>query len=241
MMRLGLVLMSSIFLASPAFATEPHFIVLPGVEGSSVFERNIVAGLKQTHPNSTYEVYDWTTGHLYRMLYHARGYNRNQRVAGQLAQHILALQTEQPDRPIIVVGHSGGGAMTVLALELLPPGVQIQQAILLAPYMAPNHELTAALEHTIYGIDVFTSPFDLVVLGAATMVVGTLDRVHMPAAGLTGFYAPRTVDAAGQTVYSEKLHQHGYEMGMLRTGHYGGHFSCTLPEFVNRYVSPVLH
>jgi pimeloyl-ACP methyl ester carboxylesterase len=237
MLRLGLLVTVSISLASPVAAAEPHYIVLPGIEGPSPCVRGIISGLRQSHPYATYEVYDWTTGHAYRMLYHVRAWNRNQGVAGQLAQHILALQAEKPDRPIVLVGHSGGGAMTVLALEQLPQGVQIQQAILLAPDLSPTHPLFTALDHTIYGIDVFHSSLDCVVLGAATVAVGTIDRAHLPGAGMIGFLAPNSTDAG---MYSTKLHQHGYEVGMARTGHFGGHFTCTLPDFVNRYVSPVL-
>jgi pimeloyl-ACP methyl ester carboxylesterase len=236
MVRLALPLFVSLAVAAPVTAADPHFIVLPGIEGPSPCARGIIAGLRKSYPAATFEVYDWTTGHAYRMLYHVRGWDRNRVVAGQLAQHIVALQAERPDRPLILVGHSGGGAMSVLALEQLPPGVQIQQAILLAPDLSPTHPLTTALDRTVHGIDVFHSPLDCVILGAATVAVGTVDRAHLPGAGMTGFITR----SADRDAYAAKLHQHGYEVGMAASGHFGGHFTCTLPDFVNHYVSPVV-
>lgn len=241
MMRLGLLLTCWSVMALPALAApEPHIIVLPGIEGSSPCARGIVSGLRQTHPNATYEIYDWTTGHATRMLYHVVAWNRNQSVAALLAEHIVTLQTQQPDRPIILVGHSGGGAMAIVALEQLPPGYRVHQAILLAPDLAPGHPLATSLDRTLQGIDVFHSKLDCVILGAATTSVGTIDRVWTPAAGMVGFHSPPCSDEMSVSLYATKLRQHGYEVAMSRTGHFGGHFTCTLPEFVNRYVSPSL-
>ena len=248
MLRLGLLLTCWSVSTLPALAApepaqttlDPHFIILPGIEGPSLCAKGIIAGLRQTHPNSTYEVFDWTTGHAYRMLYHARAWNRNYSMAGVLAEHIVTLQNQEPFRPIIVIGHSGGGGVTIVALEQLPPGYRIHQAILLAPDLSPEHSLVNSLDHTLVGIDVFHSPLDFLVLGVGTIAVGTIDRARLPAAGMVGFYPPRGLDEGSQFLYASKLHQHTYQPSMSLTGHFGGHFTCTLPEFVNRYVSPVL-
>jgi pimeloyl-ACP methyl ester carboxylesterase len=227
--------------ASPAWASpQPHFIVLPGIEGVSPCSKGIVSGLRQTHPNATFEIFDWTTGNAARMLYHVQAWQRNQSVAGYLADHIASLQTQQPDRPIVLIGHSGGGAMAVMVLNQLPPGFKIRQAILLAPDISPTYPLSTALERTVQGIDVFYSNLDCIVLGAAAYTAGTIDRVRTPAAGMIGFRQPATSDAVALSLYATKLHQHGYDPAMSLTGHFGGHFTCTLPEFVKSYVSPVL-
>jgi len=202
--------------------------------------RGIVSGLRQTHPDATFEIFDWTTGHASLMLYHVQAWQRNQSVAGCLADHIAAIQSRQPNRPIVLVGHSGGGAMAVMALDQLPPGFKIQQAILLAPDVSPSYPLETALGKTVQGIDVFYSNLDWVVLGAATYTVGTIDRVWTPAAGMVGFRTQQSSDVLGKNLYATKLHQHGYDPAMSFSGHFGGHFTCTLPEFVKSYVSPVL-
>jgi pimeloyl-ACP methyl ester carboxylesterase len=241
MLQLGLLLTCWGAMALPAGpAPEPYFIVLPGIEGMSPCPRGVVSGLRQTHPNATYEIFDWTTGHAYRMFYHARAWTRHQQIAGELAQRILALQTDQPYRPIILIGHSGGAAMAIVALEQLPPGYRVHQVILLAPDLAPSYPLGTALDRTVYGIDVFHSRFDCLMLGAGTTLLGTIERVHTPAAGMLGFHTPGCLDEGTQFLYCMKLRQHGYEPAMALTGYVGGHFTCTTPEFVNRYVSPVI-
>jgi pimeloyl-ACP methyl ester carboxylesterase len=174
------------------------------------------------------------------MLYHACSWNRNQSVAVSLAHHVAAYQREYPDTPIILIGHSGGGAMVVVALEQLPPGYRVHQAILLAPDLDPKHSLGVAMDHTLCGIDVFRSHFDLLVLGVGTSLVGTLDRAHSPAAGLVGFRQPSGLDERSRFLYSAKLREHDYRVEMVLTGHTGGHFTCTTPAFVDRYVSPVI-
>jgi pimeloyl-ACP methyl ester carboxylesterase len=174
------------------------------------------------------------------MLYHARAWGRHQAVAGQLASRIVSLQAERPDRPIILVGHSGGGAMAVVALEQLPPGASVHQAILLAPDISPYHCLAAALSRTECGIDLFRSPFDLLALGVGTTLVGTIDRFHGPAAGLVGFHSSGGADEDARFLYSLKLREHPYSPSMVRTGHFGGHFTVTLPDFVSRYVTPTI-
>jgi pimeloyl-ACP methyl ester carboxylesterase len=241
MLRLGLLLIFWISLSLPASAApEPHFIILPGIEGPSPCARGIVSGLRQMHPDATFETFDWTTGNFSRMLYHVQAWQRNQDIAGTLAEHIIALQTWQPERPIVLIGHSGGGAMAIMVLDQLPPGFQIQQAILLAPDLSPIYPMATALDRTVQGIDVFYSNLDCVVLGAATYAVGTIDRIRTPAAGMIGFRLPVNSDTVAANHYGTKLHQHGYDPAMSFTGHFGGHFTCTLPEFVNRYVGSVL-
>jgi pimeloyl-ACP methyl ester carboxylesterase len=221
-------------------APEPHFIVLPGIEGPSPCARGIVLGLRQTHPDATFEIFDWTTGSPTRMLYHVQAWNRNVSVAGSLAAHIASLQARQPDRPIVLIGHSGGGAMAIMVLDLLPPSVSVQQVILLAPDISPTYPLSTALERTVQGIDLFYSNLDCFVLGAATYTVGTIDRIRTPAAGMLGFRSPPSSDTIATSLYATKLHQHAYDPAMSLTGHFGGHLTCTLPEFVSRYVSSVL-
>jgi pimeloyl-ACP methyl ester carboxylesterase len=241
MLRHGLLWIFWFSLSLPASAApEPHFIILPGVEGPSLCSHGIVSGLRQMHPDATFEIFDWTTGNISRMLYHLKAWERNQDVAWTLADHIAALQTWQPERPIVLIGHSGGGAMAIMVLDRLPPGFKVHQAILLAPALSPIYPLATALDRTDQGIDVFYSNLDCVVLGAGTYAMGTIDRIRTPASGMVGFRLPMNTDIVAANLYGTKLHQHGYDPAMSLTGHFGGHLTCTLPEFVNRYVGSVL-
>jgi hypothetical protein len=130
--------------------------------------------------------------------------------------------------------------MAIMALDQLPEGYRIHQAILLAPDLSPSYPLTNALGRSVHGIDVFYSNLDVFVLGAATYTVGTIDRVWTPAAGMVGFRLPAGLDSESANLYSSKLHQHGYDPAMSLTGHLGGHLTCTLPEFVKSYVGAAL-
>jgi len=240
MVRFGVALILMIVPIFPLMAVEPHFIVLPGIEGPSPLARGVVSGLRSTHPSASFEIFDWTTGHAYRMLYHLRDWNRNQIMVDRLAERIVSLQKSQPDQPIVLIGHSGGAALIVLALEKLPKEVQVQQAILLAPDLSPNYPLNTALDRTAYGIDVFHSRFDFLIQGIATRAVGTIDRVHTRGAGMVGFRTAQEWDENSRFLNSYKLRQHDYEMAMALSGHFGGHFTYGMPEFVKRYISPVL-
>jgi pimeloyl-ACP methyl ester carboxylesterase len=241
MVRAVLVLVWWMAAALPANADPaPHFIVLPGIEGIGPSAHGMAKGLHRCCPGASVELFDWTTGNWFGLLYHLCAWERNQAEARRLAEHIQAIQAEKPSTPIILVGHSGGGAMIVLALEQLPPGCLVRQAILIAPALSPRYPLALALEHATAGIDVFHSSFDCVVLGVFTLCMGTIDREWSFSAGMVGFRPPAGADDASRCLYCAKLRNHGFNSAMCAAGHFGGHFTCTLPSFVAHCVGPVL-
>jgi hypothetical protein len=231
---------------SAAAAADPacqplHFIVLPGIEGPSGCTRGVIQGLLAAHPHASAEVFDWTTGKWYRCLYHLRDWERNQAVAKALAQHIQSFHADHPNTPMVLVGHSGGAAMTILGLEQLSADCMVDQAILLAPGLSSGYPLAPALSRTRRGVDVFHSPLDCVILGVGTVCLGTIDRRWQLSAGMIGFEMPKDADAACRDIYRCKLRHHHFRPTMCRSGHFGGHLSCTFPDFIRTYVGPLVN
>lgn len=241
MPRTALLLAGWLVTTTPVLAdAPPHFLILPGIGGVSSGSRGMEEGFRKAYPGATVEVFDWTTGHSYRFLYHLRAWERNQVVARTVGARVQTIQAGKPGTPIVLVGHSGGGAMVVVALEQLPPDCKVQQAILLAPALSPSYPLSGALKHSTEGIDVFHSHLDRLVLGAGTTCFGTLDRERSVSAGMTGFQVLAGSDEACRDLYRSRLRQHGFDAAMRRAGHSGGHHACTRPDFIRGFVAPVV-
>ena len=102
--------------------------------------------------------------------------------AGRLADLVRRFRAGQPADPVFLVAKSGGCGVVVKALERLDEG-SVLRAILLAPALSPDYDLTAALRAVAGEMVVFWSPLDVVVLGAGTRIFGTADRVRTFSAG----------------------------------------------------------
>jgi pimeloyl-ACP methyl ester carboxylesterase len=215
-------------------------IVLPGIESQSFLNHAVVWGLADGGWPGAIEIDDWTTSCTLLFLYHLRGWGRNQRQAERIAARIVAYQDEFPGRPVYLIGHSGGGAMTILILEKLPPGRTITGGILLAPAISRQYPIANALQKTDRGIWNFFSQGDQFFLALGTWALGTLDGRHQVSAGLLGFQEPRDLSAADHQIYEQKLHQVGYTLKMASAFNLGGHFGCVNRVFVDEYIAPLL-
>ena len=60
-------------------------------------------------------------------------------------RRIVDYRKSHPGRPIYLIGHSGGGALSVLTLERLPPGTTVTGAMLLNAALSPGYDLSAVL------------------------------------------------------------------------------------------------
>ena len=164
----------------------------------------------------------------------------NQQAGAKLmADRVVAWRAEHPDRPAFLVGKSGGTGIVVGALELLPEGA-VETAVLLASAISPGYDLSTALRAVARELVVFWSPYDVVILGAGTLLFGTMDRVHSVAAGLVGFRTPPGLDEASQRLYRDKLRQVRWTSEMLAAGNFGGHAGTDHPAFLRKYVVPLL-
>ncbi|MCK5113975.1 MAG: hypothetical protein KAR11_04360, partial [Phycisphaerae bacterium] len=156
-------------------------VVLPGIEGRGILNAAICRGLNDGGVSCAIELYDWTSS--LGPLYNLRAEEHNLRKAKELARHLLRYQLDYPDRPILIVGHSGGGAMGVWAAEAMEDNRKIDGLILLNTSLSPDYDLSKALDRTQRGVVNIYSPRDWLLLGWGTSVHGTMDGKHQASAG----------------------------------------------------------
>jgi pimeloyl-ACP methyl ester carboxylesterase len=214
-------------------------IILPGIEGRSPWNIDLARGLNEGGVQTGIQIFDWGTAVPGGMLINLTDYERNQRMAQQLKDHILAYRRKYPGRSVHLIGHSGGGGLAVLATEMLPPDTKLSSVILLAPALSPKHDLRAALRRTRFGIFNYFSKFDQALLGLGTSVAGTIDRDYGQAAGAVGFTRPKFDNPADDMLYT-RLHQIQWRPEMRWYGHFGGHMEWTHRGFVKRYLAPLI-
>jgi pimeloyl-ACP methyl ester carboxylesterase len=215
-------------------------LVLPGIEGESLLNHSIARGLADGGVGAAIEIFDWTTGVILFSLYHLRSKKRHIDQARRLVERILAYRQLYPGRPIHLVGHSGGGAMIVLALERLPVEHQVTSAILLQSALSPDHDLTMALSRTERGLWSFSSRLDMFFLGIGTLACGTLDGKHRAASGMVGYREPAGLPPDGRELYRTRLHQVAYQPSMAVDFHFGGHLCVASRPFIAHAVAPLL-
>lgn len=211
-----------------------YVLILPGIEGYSILNRRICKGLLNAGVPYAIEIYDWT----YRWplaLYNLRSRRLHEKQVRILQQKILSYQQRFPNRPVFLIGHSGGGAMTLRVLESLPEKKTIAGAVLLGAAISPRYDCRPALQHVDRRIWNITSYADFLFLGLMTGVAGTLDGYHSPCAGMMGF-GPQDLSP----VEADKLQELPYRWEYFWTGNLAGHFGYTAPRFVEKYVAPLL-
>ena len=206
-----------------------YTLVLPGVLGTTPYNMKLVKLL--ANAPTAVDFYDWTDG---VPLFKRRGLKKNEfsrRNIGNISQRIIDYKTSFPGRPVYVFALCAGAGVACEAIAELPEGCEIHTAILLGPALSPAYDLSPALRRTTHGIDSYHSPLDVPVLMALTTVTGTVDGLHMPAAGAIGF-------GLGLS-RAKMLRQHMYNPKMFTQGHFGGHFGWTATKFVDANLLPV--
>ena len=213
----------------PERLEQGYVIVLPGIEGHSLLNRGIAAGLVDAGLPYGVEIYDWTEGPLWA-VYNLRSRKLHARQAAIIRDKILSYRRQYPGRPVYLVGHSGGGALSLLTAESLPEGSGVTGIVLIVPAISPRYPLHAALAKVDRGIWNYRSYGDCVYLGALTTLFGTVDGRHVPAAGAVGFSKP----------LDPRVHEIPFEISMLRDWNTGGHLTCTNRTFVRKWIAPIL-
>ncbi|MBN2560058.1 MAG: hypothetical protein JXQ75_03915 [Phycisphaerae bacterium] len=215
-------------------------VILPGIEGRSQLNVNLARGLDEGGVGMCIEIFDWGTTMPGGMLVNLADYDRNLRLAERLKWRLLRYRRLCPGRPILLIGHSAGGGMALMATEALPRDVELTSVILLAPAVSPTYDLRRALRRTQYGIFNFYSEHDRGYLVLGTSLFGTVDRRYGPSAGAVGFERPKLDDPEVDALYA-KLHQVRWRPEMRADGHGGGHTGWTDRRFVRRHLAPLVN
>jgi pimeloyl-ACP methyl ester carboxylesterase len=217
-----------------------YVIVLPGIEGRSWCYRSIVRGLIDADCDRGIEIHDWTAG-PFLMLSNLRNRRRHRDQAQRIADKILHYQQDYPDRPVHLIGHSGGGAMVVKTLETLPQGTRVTGAVLLCAGISPRYPLAVAMNRLEQGLWNFHSCGDAFILGLLTTLCGTLDGRHGPAAGCCGFSQEAFLPASLPNPAAPTLTNVPYRATMARSWNFGGHFGCVNRRFIRDWIAPIIH
>jgi len=214
-------------------------IVLPGIEGPSAWNRELIHGLNAGGVGCAIELYDWTAPVPGGMLINLSHLERNRRVARMLRDRILAYQDAFPGRPVQLVGHSGGAGLAILTVEAFPRSSKVNSLVLLGAAVSSRHDLSRAIRRTEVGVFNLYSRRDTIYLGLGTSIFGSIDRQPGPAAGSIGFILPPLLLEAEQDIY-DRLYQLKWSDGLARQGHDGGHFGWTNRRYAASCLAPLL-
>ena len=212
-------------------------VILPGIEGESQANHNIRDGLSNAGIDRSLVIWHWGrpipgVGMLLNQMDFIGNYAAGERIA----QRIMKYQDQHPDRPVHIIGHSGGGGIAVFAASAMPEGREVTGVILLSASISSNHDVTRALKHCSSGILNFYNTNDGALLGLATTVLGNVGGAHGPSAGLMGFTMPKDSASEEKRLAYRKLYQVPMTGAMISGA--TAHFAATQPSFVSSYVAP---
>lgn len=208
--------------------------VLPGIEGYSHWNRQIVRGLADANVPYALEIYDWTWRWPFFAI-NMRSEWMHRRQAHLLADKIAKTQLAYPDAPIWLIGHSGGGALSLLTLSLLPQGQSIAGAVLLGAAISSQFDVRSVLPKVQRTIWNFWSSGDRWFLGLLTTCGGTFDGRFTRCVGNTGYGA---LELAPE--HASRFEDKPFLSEYYRLWNFGGHFGYTTRPFVRECVAPLL-
>ena len=216
------------------FGRNVTMIYVPGIGGFGRDDRMWLNGLKVGGYSGKTEVWNWT-GRL-RPISALWAHARQRAQARLIADRVRKLRSESPATELVLVGHSAGTGLVIMALEDLPTDAQVDEVVLLAPALSRSYDLTRALRHVRGHADVFCSERDTLVLAVGTFLFGTVDGIHGEAAGHGGFVKPRR---ASNGAYA-KLAVHPFSNDRWLYGDDGGHAGILAPGVAAAIVAPLL-
>ena len=250
MRRLCVVLLASVFWAAggctesnkPFMTTDRMnrglVIILPGIEGESGLNHDIRRGLVNGGLMCAMPIHSWGRPvPLAGPLLNQMDVIGNRIAGAGIANMIVDYEKKYPDRPVYIVGHSGGGGIAVFAAEGLPKDVMIDGVVLLSASMSSAYDITKALGHCRKGVLNIYSRADVGLLIVGTTLAGNVDGIRGPATGAIGFDRPSSHSSPQRILAYQKL----FQLELTNTnGSDSAHGSTTRRGFVSRYVAPWL-
>ena len=218
--------------ASPEEYDNGLVVVLSGV-GGDVCSTTVCDGLEAGGVDYAIEMFPWTSP--LGMFDSLQNVKRNREQAQEVADRIAAYQDEHPDKPVFLVGHSGGGGIAVWAAEALPADRAVDGIVLVSPALSPGYDLRPAMARSHGGVVNFCSELDWFILGVGTTVYGTIDREYVDSAGKVGFSSS---DPSGQAY--EHLLQVPWTVNSVGQGHLGGHTTSGSVWLIQNDVAPLI-
>ncbi|HPF37456.1 MAG TPA: hypothetical protein P5081_18150 [Phycisphaerae bacterium] len=214
-------------------------VVLPGIEGPSVWNRALVLGLDKGGVDCAIRRHEWGTPVPGGFLINLTDIERNRHEADRLRDELVDYMTAYPGRPVQLVGHSGGAGIALMATERMPADAPVTAVFLLAASVSPGYDLRPALARTSSEIVNCYSELDAILLGPGTMIAGTIDRAHSVSAGKVGFQQRSTLSPLNHRDVAV-LRQEAWTPAMAKLGNDGGHFGWTDQRFVRKWLAPRL-
>lgn len=185
------------------------------------------------------EIFKWNTG-LGVVADQDSSVSYKRGKARQMARKAQDYSREYPGAPVTFIGLSAGTTIVVFALEELPDGTRIDNAVLCGASISSTYDLTRALKNLDGRLYVFTSQRDEV-LGFLVPMAGTADRAggNVLSAGLRGFRMPTPASPETRKQYA-KVVTIPWRPEFASLGYSGGHTDVLSPPFVAAHIAPRL-
>lgn len=160
--------------------------------------------------------------------------------AKMLAKKMIKYRRRYSQTPLHVIGLSAGTGVSVWSVEALPPGMTVDNMVLLGSSLSSTYDMTHCLRRVEGKVYVLVSARDVVLIGFVP-VTGTIDgQWFVQPAGLIGLVPPAGSSPETIRLYREKIVNIDWEPGFARLGNIGGHTDGTSRRFVKEYIAPEL-
>jgi len=211
-------------------------VVVCGLGGGSALTGHVRAACQRSGLH--YEVSQFHWGHGKGRFFHDLLDHNNVKLRSvELADAILKMREEDPQRRITILAWSGGVGVALGAAEMLPDD-SLDRIVLMCAACSPHYNLYEALRASRGGIVSFRCHLDQFFLTFITATCGTIDRKYGTCAGMCGFKTPVGLAEEEADLYTNRLTEIVWTPAMIRDGHAGNHLSYMSTRFL---CNQVLH